>query len=1149
MALLRWHTPNPPAPAPVLRASLLTDALRKSNDPLYQADPERWRSPLKMLERIMQRNHWDAYGTLDDLEVAERFNAKYPGEMVTPSRPGDVERHVYEWLSKLMTPAQVADALDEMRRREQDVSPYRQGSEDFFSGRKDKDVPAPPPADGEHAECDHYMPGGMVRHFHRVRSANNRGPPLPGDPYVGTGLDPINHTGIVAPNDGLPDEMACCGQRIPPGGPLPPGCWIAWEPQHREGKLHMYELWYQTQKPSGIWDVILQPNRTGAASLLQSLTRIGTAFLDLKYYQRLHDRIQRTLVKVLPTVIAFQNALINHNFDTTQVQWLPDERRRINKLVALVDLYNAPQLGACFHRGVAITDEWIAETILHIGTGRALHKTNKLNFVVQVAGARIERVKSVAQVRALVPVLRAAGASVTLLEDALALVPDAENEQRLLEADVERLRVTLPQIGGSSVSKAQSLYKAAKDLAAALGNLLENGLPGAVNTWLRENDGQDGSVGPEVVRVWADKMRAALTESREVHVTVRGAIEEAKHAAEAEAQRRTAEEAQRAEDKRRAKELKRREEEEAKRRAERIKELQREDEQRKRREAEAARQREREEQQRAKERQKEDEERKKQEAAAAKQKQKEDRLRAPPAVPAPSSLLRQERGDFDLPRTGKNKAMRMLPMLQVPWGDGAVVGGAAFSYDGLTCSYDAFFAALFKVPNQWLRECVRTAAQVHVRTGRIPAGERPCEQPDVLRLHNTLVKAIRFVEEGTHEPIPCPLPAIWKTCMRTSGERRDSPLALLNAVLYFYGVLGDVQTLAPQNHAAWVAQGVLRADAGRQMVIVEPVTQLEDAEYPVSVTLNDDAEYTLISVFVYRPRKPGSDTDDSHYETAIRDPRTTDWYMYRTSGQPERLEDGENHTFPPEVVRRVGAFFPVAWIYVRSERVAPLQVRLPTTFRLKDLSWEAWAIQQALLVPLFGAGLRGKQLVPLTSREKKGEAASFVGVMDILWTQANWDGWNGIQMTVPDWQPLPANATLNTEARAVERILVDRYLFPLVAYGRIGSNGQLSDQLLAKFRQACVRRGMAYVDKKTQRYMVPHLLPAARRKHKYLDPDPMGASEFLSAIEYTWAYLLHYLLFLMLENEDAKVKQAVESLEAIAQKTVDISTHLKDDPK
>lgn len=1051
----------------------------------------------------MQRNHWDAYGTLDDLEVAERFNAKYPGEMVTPSRPGDVERHVYEWLSKLMTPAQVADALDEMRRREQDVSPYRQGSEDFFSGRKDKDV-LPPPADGEgaeHAECDHYMPGGMVRHFHRVRSANNWGPPLPGDPYVGTGLDPINHTGIVAPNDGLPDEMACCGQRIPPGGPLPPGCWIAWEPQHREGKLHMYELWYQTQKPSEIWDAILQPNRTGVASLLQSLTRIGTAFLDLKYYQRLHDRIQRTLVKVLPTVIAFQNSLINHNFDTTQVQWLPDERLRINKLVALVDLYNAPQLGACFHRGVAITDEWIAETILHIGTGRALHKTNKLNFVVQVAGARIERVKSVAQVRTLVPVLRAAGASVTLLEDALVLVPDAENEQRLLEADVERLRVTLPELGASSVSKIQSLYKAAKDLANALGNLLENGLPGAVNTWLRENDGQDGSVGPEVVRAWADKMRAALTESREVHVTVRGAIEEAKHAAEADLARRRAEEAQRAEDKRRTKELKQREEEERRQRAQRDKELQKED----------------------KERQKAEKKRADKEARKA---------GAKPMI--------QEQTDFVLP-LDKNHAQQMERHTIVAW-SGRVVKGNSHLYDQRSCPYDSFFAAMFKIPNQWFRSVVRDADVVHIPGGPIPAGQRPCTATDVLLLHNAVVDGIMFIEDGTREPQVCTLPSVWNTCLRTQDpnapkERRrdDSPIALLSALAGFYRVKGKIEFRSVDEFPApgaalgvpsWtelIAQGV---PADKQLVVVEPVRPEavpEGGEYQVPDTLG---QYPLAAVLVFTPSGP-------HYEALVWDARQEEWVRFGSNGKAQF--GAPSASVRTRHVHNEAVYFPAAWIFVRQNRMRPFTeepVHLPSHM----LSSNDWAMENLDLVRLFGGSYVAPGYLPVALNEMDEVPILALGIMPILKYADRYEGRDpsGLRAVFdPDeWEHLDPQTASDEELVArVDSVIIDDFLEPLVVAGRIGERCLLKTNIKIDLQNLCLANGLIYFDQTKRQYVVPYLRKEPGRPHPYLEPDTAPAV-FIRKYMTAWAMALETVQFRILEGGESRYAASVEQFRA-----------------
>ena len=823
------------------------------------------------MARILQRANWTDRENLNDLDVLERYDREYPGTLKDDMLRHPA-KHVYRLVVQLMTPAKVAAILDDLVLQGADTQPYPRGAKDFFANPayavpREQDM-----VGAEHDARDHMLPNGVVLHRHRTWSANNRGPRLGDDPYFGTGLDPAKTWGVVAPRDGCDPEMACCGQVVKSLVDLekgePPGCWIALDETQEPGTLVPYQMWYDALPGEALWTATLQATTEQRFS---ELIRTGTAFLNEGYYRKLDARI-RGLARdvVIPAVLRVHREL--HKITESAFARLnAPERAALMDMVSLVQLYNAPQNGAC-NPDALLTEPDVNARVFHMAQGKAAFYGGRLRSLMRIHGVDVPLVLTQPVDRALrstQAALRLAGASdaADALETVLRLNVDEVTAQQALsgaaaqrEAVVSRpFAVTLPEALAQRWRANQALYDAARDLADRLRGLL-SGMPSEINAWLVNNEGPN--VPPAVG--FQTKIREASTTLAELGTQTRVLEADTRNlGAELDRYRVLEDTARRA-----AAEEQARQEAEARARAEA--------------------------------------------AAAAAEASR---------IASQRSGLRQEERFFTLPSDARNKATEMVQMTPVPAPPQPVVVGNSFRWEANSCAYDAFFAALFKVPNQWFRQTVRAAQLVRIPAKTLQPGEAVCSDVSVLQLHNALVEGIQFVEDGTRAPTVCPLPSVWQTCMATRRARsgiRDDPEELLMALVNFYQLEAMVYSYVFEEPEATIP-------SGREMIISQPnnsLALLEGQAYNLPLQLRR-GEYQLSACFIY-----SNESGAEHFDAAVRDPRTRRWVIYRTTGQP--LPSQNPGADPaPEATQRTkrdpsarSSFVPTAWIYLRTERLA-----------------------------------------------------------------------------------------------------------------------------------------------------------------------------------------------------------------------------------
>jgi hypothetical protein len=205
----------------------------------------------------------------------------------------------------------------------------------------------------------------------------------------------------------------------------------------------------------------------------------------------------------------------------------------------------------------------------------------------------------------------------------------------------------------------------------------------------------------------------------------------------------------------------------------------------------------------------------------------------------------------------------------------------SFAYAEESCTYDALFAALFVIPNQWFREVVVNARRI-VR-------QPQCAESAALSIHRTMVETIKYMEHNLEKPDPfqtvCPNRAIWSSCLPTEANqgRFGNPIILFRNLCGFYDAeygfayfetpYGNWNPLYDERRQSELLQmygiRVKEPPVGQEHTI-----QGQYAIEPVQ------GSFTMISCLIYT---------NGHWQACIRDPRTGIWYRMLDSGYPKEL--------------------------------------------------------------------------------------------------------------------------------------------------------------------------------------------------------------------------------------------------------------------
>lgn len=916
----------------------------------------RWANKLDTLARILRRLHWkeDEGSTLDDLRVLERLDA------ISAGRTPDVflqepTKYFYEMRVLLMTPSEAAAVLDDLVAAGEDTQPFVRGSKDFFLN------PAyltqlksyqEGPSGAEHDARDHMLPNGVVLHRHRTWSAANSGPRMGNDPYIGTGLDPKNNWGLVAPRDGLQMEMACCGQKVLDLHPnvlgpqkdveyLPPGCWIAMDSTQEIGIIVPYQVWYITKTPAEVWQSAQFEN---AVSVFRERTRVGTAFLDEMYYGRLHMRILELVDRVLDAAVRIYRAL-DAVEQSAYARLTVKERENVMDLVALVDRYNAPQLGAC-HHSFRIDARFIDEHVFHMTVGRGEVASGRLASVILYRGRQVPRVRSANNLRPLIDALRvppAFGSEVALLETLALLVPQAERVQTLLQAEMrvssgheaqiqataDILKVRVPSIMSARLKGNASLYNAARDLSDQLKRLLQ-ALPADVNSWLSRGDAASAltrSVQQPLQALMAGSTSDDLQLSNETLAPVvrsfasvpDSALLDDLIAADPDALLRDA-----------------RGDADVRRWARlmyvsRLAALGREDRDELLRDADTLRQsvllalraraerrREAAAEQAAQEAANEEARRRRAAAVLA----AEEARRAAAAAGRPDALL-----------TTTVVAANLPPADTSQWRL-----ERAFKYADQSCAFDALFAILFGLPNQWFRNVVMNATSL--------TREARCTDAQAKMVHQTLLAVIPYMEHSQSEPpesfkIMCPNWRTFGACLPGINEEaiavEGHPLELIGGLCALYNVQTQFHvSRVVYGTSQWNLRDKLPPSNARLWAVMtnEPLSLFSfDGEYQINyrfVSPDLDAEAWVMTGALLH--------NGGHWHACLRDPRDGTWYRMHDDGRPRRLSG-----FVPWAIKRKSrlpyadftidpaTYEPRAWLFMRERDLAALGSDVPSS--------------------------------------------------------------------------------------------------------------------------------------------------------------------------------------------------------------------------
>lgn len=1111
MSLLRWHTPTPAAPA---------------NKPAPPAPPPPTIS-VDRLASLMKQTHYQSPRWPDDVDIQVAFRRDFPGKWIDAMAHQPM-RYIYQMLAELVLQQDPNEAQELVKQ----LSPPDRTQE-----------PSVDHCCGAESVRDHMGADNIVRHMHRnVASASNRGAPIiAGDPYLGTGLNPAHMWGVVSPNDGALPEMACCGQpferdRSQQGGFVaPPGCWIRLVPAQPEGKLVRYQTWFTTNDPADLWGRIVLG---GNPNTLLNATQTGTAFVNAQYYQGLDTQIRSLVQSLAPVVFNVYRSLLDSGFTLTSgfAQLNKQDQDGLKHLVALVQRYNAPQMGAC-HRERTITADYLDEHVFFIGVGREELRAGRLVVKVDVGGGYSIPLVATAtfdSFEATADSLQRAGAENTAVDTfrgVASLITNVEAKQQLLgilkrrfdnkieELDKGFANVSLTNVFSNTINTERGLYVAAEKLLNELKVLLA-ALPKIANEWIREKNIK--SYPGELVQARIDAQKkldelvispgdflqadfSSIFEASPGDIaaviredTLFGSNDELRLLTQVQVWAR----ATVVSDK-----LKKGYKWNVREKFDLDKAIGK-----LRNDAVAAVER----------------------LAAEKARQEEAR-RIPVQQPEltndtlaaiEESEEQQRLQSYTDSQIDIQKA-NVAPFVRKP--DVSIIH-QGLVYENFSCAYDTLFAALFMIPNQWFRNHIAETTTLF----------SDCPLNTAEKLHGHIVQVIEHMEQHRVTPLVCPVPQFWDDCMHTRPVNRkdrkdDEPWKMINSLFRFYGVSNKVSVIT-FNHGDpnWVSSSTVTANDNVELIIIRPrpTTRVSESLLNgrvVKYTVRDQlvgGRFTLTSCIMYTAHGVG------HYEVAVRDPISGEWFRFNPQGKTRSI--GKN---PPDIQGTIsdGPYQPVYWFYVRTERITQFGKSLGAA----SLDWNTdWMTPQAIssLRPLFGSELRGTTVVaPVSTFTEFNNNAHQIGVMQIL---------HGIEIGTRDnlvssW--VEDNPTSSQFIGQVNDI-IRQYLIPLISERKIGNSYFLSDLPSAELLRLAKLASMAYFDNFSQSYTVPYLNGGAP---VYIGADGNEPAVFYPRLAQRWSIVLRILLLTLLKDQQPSLEKAKQELNEHITKFGDFNGQIK----
>jgi hypothetical protein len=726
---------------------------------------------------------------------------------------------------------------------------------------------------------------------------------------LGTGLNPAHVSGVVSPNDGLVPEMACCGQPFlveRPGGDwvAPPGCWIQLQRGQLYGQPTPYQTWFtQADAAAAAAELWQRIALNGALGTLTGATVTGTAFVNENYYRDLDTQIRKLIDELAPAVFQVYQALLNGGFTQPSGFALLNSKvaqDKLVQLVALVQRYNAPQMGAC-HHDRSITGDYLDKHVFFISVGRAEFRAGRLITEIDFQGRKVPLVGQ-ATAEAFQKTANALSAGNTLQRNFLTaakLVTLAVVQQQSLQtrgSEAERVfgsiergfnSIGLPNVLQSERVKWNSVYQAANQLAQELEKLI-GGLPLLANKRLRDDKDVAFVKSLDTATDKLEELRRllfpGLNTSDEISkwFTVSDEKISAVIAKEPFLNQPDVRNLPQVQRWARAVVVEQNGVPQLGQEIDRLFEI-----------AKVA-------------------------ALQEKVRQEEAAKRMSPAPQEPS---------------GRNVEVSVAPANLPPINSANWDILRSFAYAEESCTYDALFAALFVIPNQWFREVVVNAKRI-VR-------QPQCAESAALSIHRTMIETIKYMEHNLEKPDPfqtvCPNRAIWSSCLPTEANqgRFGNPIILFRNLCGFY----DAEYGFAYFETSYGNWNPLY-DERRQSELLQ-IYGIRVQEPPVGQEHTMQGQYaieqvqgsfTMISCLIYT---------NGHWQACIRDPRTGIWYRMLDSGYPKELgtDPAEIKSVTTTDPKRPGVKYePYAWFYVRTERLAQFTAKgAPPSFQSFDV--------------------------------------------------------------------------------------------------------------------------------------------------------------------------------------------------------------------
>lgn len=883
----------------------------------------------------MKKTHYDD-GSSTDTDILVAYRREFPDR-----RTSDI----YQMMAELVVNDREAQELYQELSQQLRATQSRNG--------RTPPLREPPVDHGCGAESvrDHLGADNIIRHMHRnVASAYNRGPPVDGDPYLGTGLNPAHVTGVVSPNDGQVPEMACCGRpferdRSQKGNvwKAPLGCWIRLDPRQPEGELVRYQTWFTTKNPAALWKRIALG---GSSTTLTDATVTGTAFVHAPYYQGLDKEIRKLVEWLAPPVFGVYRSLLESRFSLTSgfSRLEKPAQDDLKRLVALVQRYNAPQLGACHHERT-ITVDYLDEHVFFISVGREEFRAGRLVTEVAIGNSGVnaplipEQGFSSESFENTANALQLGGVDsifVRIFRVVAALIAEAENQQKRLEEakhdfDIISNRIKqsfisvgLPNVFAAAINNISALYNAAEQLSNQLKDLL-SALPKSANQWISEK--QFGEYPVDLFQDQSEARKTIAAIERKV-LSVGDAIDVFLQPSFFTVFETTADDIAAIIAKEvmfNTDELRLLPQVQAWARATVIYN---------------------------KLESYELDVREKLGLDKAIGTLRDDavatvnRLAAEVAIPRPQNLL------------GGRKRVSLIPSTKIPVDVKNWTIAPGFVYYNESCTYDSLFVFLFWIPNQWLRNQVFAASSLEI--------EPQCEPSMATMIHKTMLKTIEYAEREKGAPIQkydnlCTTRTYWETCLPTSGlsGRFSNPIQLLSKLFEFYRLDRNQATLfMTKPYGKWAPNYENRRTSDlRMFAIVREEPETRDKEFsmtdPYKIQLTN-GEFSMVSCILYT---------NGHWHACIRNPKNDLWYRMLDTGEPTLLSG----TIPREIDRitqtdparkdeakygQGGAKYePAAWLYYRTEDLRAFYDSLSETNNFPD---EPFTDTSGTIVNLFG---------------------------------------------------------------------------------------------------------------------------------------------------------------------------------------------------